>query len=234
MSLYRVHQSALVWDPLAASAAVEDVKREFESDVKSVSQIENASSSKIDFYHLKLIGTSRLLTVALWQRVAPILPHGLYVRSPRLVFSSYTDGYSLMSLLNHATTEGPSLLLLKTNDETILAICRDDPWINRNDVYGCPETVIIRINNGTTAFWRGVQAQDKKYIYIRSTDEYLMVGAGGSKGIALYSNKDFSRVTSESSEVFCNPPLVDVDVFQIVCIELFSLDIYHLCFIHII
>lgn len=174
---------------------------------------------------MKLTGKSLILDVSLWQKIAPLL-HRVCAHPLRLVYSSNRDGYTLMSLLRCAKSAVPSLLLMKLEGNLVIAVYRNDPWVDRNDAYGSPETTIIRIENNSVEHWCGLLSQDKKYIYIRSTTEYLIIGGGGSTGMALYSNSDFSKVTSDASEVFGNRALLSRGFFSISCLELLSLEVF--------
>lgn len=48
--------------------------------------------------------------------------------------------------------------------------------------------------------------------------------------MALFSNSDFSKVTSDASEVFGNRALLTPGFFSITCLELLSLEVWIVCF----
>ena len=228
-SLYTVYNNQQTWNYLEASLRACDSLKNFDSLLSIF--LENGSSDIAytdDYYNLKLTGRSSILNVCLWQKIAPLLRR-VCAHPLRLVYSSNRDGYTLRSLLGCAKSAVPSLLLLKLEGSVVIAIYRNDPWVDRNDAYGSPETTIIRIENNSVEHWRGLLSQDRKFIYIRSTTEYLIIGGGGSTGMALYSNSDFSKVTSDASEVFGNRALLTPGFFSISCLELLSLEVCSVC-----
>ena len=218
-----------MWNYLDASLCAYESMKNIDS-LRSIF-LENGNNDVAyiaDYYNLKLIGKSQILDVSLWQKIAPLLRR-VCAHPLRLVYSSNRDGYTLMSLLRCSKSAVPSLFLLKLDGNIVIAIYRNDPWVDRNDAYGSSETIIIRIENNSVEHWRGLLSQDKKYIYIRSTSEYLIVGGGGSTGMALYSNCDFSKVTSDASEVFGNRALLAPGFFSISCLEVLSLEVCSVC-----
>lgn len=44
-------------------------------------------------------------------------------------------------------------------------------------------------------------------MYVRSPGRFLMIGAGGRRGISFYCSEDFSKASSQQSDVYQNPPL---------------------------
>ena len=57
-----------------------------------------------------------------------------------------------------------------------------------------------------------------------------MIGAGGKKGISVYTSEDYTKAYSQQSDVYLNPPLcggegeggVDREFFSISSVELFD------------
>ena len=44
-------------------------------------------------------------------------------------------------------------------------------------------------------------------MYVRSPERYIMIGAGGKKGISMYASEDYTKAYSQQSDVYLNPPL---------------------------
>ena len=44
-------------------------------------------------------------------------------------------------------------------------------------------------------------------MYVRSPERYIMIGAGGKKGISVYTSEDYTKAYSQQSDVYLNPPL---------------------------
>ena len=72
--------------------------------------------------------------------------------------------------------------------------------------------------------WKGRQVEGcPRVIYIRSTNDCILIGAAGKKGIALRLSDDFSQGYSEESDVFDNPPLLQNLFFKILNVELYNI-----------
>ena len=148
-SLYTVYNNQQTWNYLEASLRACESFKNFDSLLSIF--LENGSrdiAHTDDYYNLKLTGKSSILNVSLWQKIAPLLRR-VCAHPLRLVYSSNRDGYTLRSLLGCAKSTVPSLLLLKLEGSVVIAIYRNDPWVDRNDAYGSPETTIIRIENNS-------------------------------------------------------------------------------------
>ena len=105
----------------------------------------------------------------------------------------------------------------------ILIVYRDDCWQNRNDGKGSKNTLLMRFSNHHLCVWRAdSESACDSWVYIRSTDDRLMVGAGGKEGVSLVVMGDLYHGSSQRSDVFRNEPLQQTELFSIRNAELYS------------
>lgn len=109
------------------------------------------------------------------------------------------------------------------SNSDILMVYRDDCWQNRNDGKGSKNTMLMRFSNSNLRVWR-VDSDSicESWVYIRSTNDRLMVGAGGKNGVSLIVMGDLYHGSSQRSEVFRNEPLQQSELFLIRNAELYS------------
>lgn len=173
---------------------------------------------------LCLQGNGRLLTESLYSLLIQALPKQLKDRTFSTVFSSFEDGYSIMRLLQLAPKRTPTLLLLQLGKDEFIGLYREDEWVNRNDSYGSVNTYLWQISKNHINCWKGERVEGLPHvIYVRSTNEAILIGAGGRKGMALHISSDFSKGYSEESDVFDNPPLHNKLIFPIRNAEVYSI-----------
>lgn len=173
---------------------------------------------------LCLQGYGRLLTESLHSLLVQVLPKQLKDRTFTTVYSSFEDGYSIMRLLQLAPKRTPTILLLQLGKDEFIGLYREDEWVNRNDSYGTINTYLWHITNNHINCWRGERIEGLPHvIYVRSTNEAILIGAGGRKGIALHLSSDFSKGYSEESDVFNNPSIRSQLFFPIQNVELYSI-----------
>ena len=173
---------------------------------------------------LCLQGNGRLLTESLYSLLIQVLPKQLKDRTFSTVYSSFEDGYSIMRLLQLSPKRTPTILLLQLAKDEFIGLYREDEWVNRNDSYGSINTYLWQITNNHINCWKGERVEGLPHvIYVRSTNEAILIGAGGRKGMALHISSDFSKGYSEESDVFDNPPLHKQLIFPIQNAELYSI-----------
>lgn len=179
-------------------------------------------TSSDSYRFFRSIPRSRLLSESVWNAIVPILPKSLQGHSPSLLYTSSEDGYRIMHLLRHAKDSKPTLLLMEAKD-VLLGVYREDAWTNRRDGFGLSSTILFRRRERLDS-WKGVPSPEgqPRYVYVRSTDESIIIGGGGREGMSLFIPSDFLNSCSQKSEVFGNDPLMDTEFFSIVNMELFS------------
>lgn len=199
-------------------------------------QIRQNAEAKTDpqreeYRFFKDIPRSHLLTRSVWKDLVSFLPKEVAFHTPSLLYTSSEDGYRLIHLLHHAKAYKPTLLLMELND-SLLGVYREDAWLNQSNGFGESSTMLFSRDNATQTvkWWRGVPTPEgePRFVYIRSTEEYILIGAGGKEGISLYISSDFLKSYSQKSEVFGNEPLYKEEFFRILNLELFEvLDVYY-------
>ncbi|KAK8831165.1 hypothetical protein WA577_003336 [Blastocystis sp. JDR] len=191
-------------------------------------------------YHLYyVIGPSRLLTPQLCKEVMSQLPVRVQSQDPRLVYTSLIHGYHVVHLLECAEAKKPTLLLMQVEyNGHYIGLYREDRWSRRGDAHGQSDSLLLYISfhtrKGKTSAvvrkWSG-KASDQyidgvekptQYVYVRSPERYIMIGAGGKKGISVYTSEDYTKAYSQQSDVYLNPPLCDREFFSISSVELFD------------
>ena len=179
-------------------------------------------SSSDSYRFFRSVPRSRLLSESVWNDLLPILPNSLRCHSLSLLYTSSEDGYRIMHLLRHAKECKPTLLLMETKG-VLFGVYREDVWTNRRDDFGLSSTVLFRRKERLES-WKGRVPPEgqPRYVYIRSTDESIIIGGGGREGMSLFIPSDFLNSCSQRSEVFGNAPLMDTEFFSIVNMELFS------------
>ena len=216
----------------------EVVQRLMESMQQRIDEGENIMN--ICKYHIYyVIGSSRLLTVSLCKSIMPFLPVRVQSQDPRLLYTSLIHGYHVTHLLERASYHKPTLLLMQIeHNGNYIGLYREDRWSRRRDAHGIPDTILFSIMFYTRKGepftvikkWNGRMSDEfidgvekpTKYVYVRSPDHYLMIGAGGKKGISFYASEDYTKAYSQKSDVFLNPPLCDLEFFSISNVELFD------------
>ena len=192
------------------------------SVIRELIRKDTQPSSSDSYRFFRSIPRSRLLSESVWNDILPILPNSLRCHTPSLLYTSAEDGYQIMHLLRHAKENKPTLLLMETKG-ALLGVYREDAWTNRRDGFGLSSTILFRRKERLES-WRGVPSPEgqPRYVYIRSTNESIIVGGGGREGMSLFIPSDFLNACSQKSEVFGNEPLMDTEFFSIVNMELFS------------
>ena len=187
-----------------------------------------------EYYPLKCSTSSEILTPLLWRFLRDVLPKRILTYCVKRLYASYEDGYGLIPLLRSilvfslthrkAGTEAPTLLLFQMEaNRDILIVYRDDCWQNRNDGKGSKNTLLMRFSNHHLCVWRAdSESACESWVYIRSTDDRLMVGAGGKEGVSLVVMGDLYHGSSQRSDVFRNEPLQQTELFSIRNAELYS------------
>ena len=180
-------------------------------------------------------GKGRLLNESICQQIAVLFqPNQNSNSTPTLqtVYSSFNDGYCIMSMLLRAGNVCPSLLLVELENNDLILFHRVDKWINRSDSYGSMNSTLCRITNWNAkdrretvvSMWKGQRVEGcSRVIYARSTNDCILIGAAGKKGIALRLPYDFSQAYSEESDVFNSPPLQTSYFFKVINVELYSI-----------
>ena len=185
---------------------------------------------KDEYRFFQDIPRSHLLTREIWKDILTFLPKEVALHTPSLLYTSSEDGYRLTHLFHHAKAYKPTLLLIELAD-VLLGVYREDEWINQSSSFGESSTILFSRDNATKTmkWWRGVSTPEgePRFVYIRSTEEYVLIGAGGKGGISLYISSDFLKSYSQKSEVFANEPLYKEEFFRILNLELF--EVLHLC-----
>ena len=180
-----------------------------------------------EFRYFAPLPRSRLMTREHWQTLLLSLPRSLARHSPALLYTSYEDGYCLDSLLPRIRRKSPTLLLVELPEDVMVGIYREDEWEDSRTAFGESSTRLLRKGKGEKVYemWEGVKGEEgsARFVYVRSTKDRIMVGAGGKDGIALYVSNDFSKSYSQQSEVFGNPALFRREFFGIVNIEAFHI-----------
>ena len=124
----------------------------------------------------------------------------------------------------HSCAEGeaPTLLCIQmeTNSDLIL-LFREDCWVNRNDGKGSKSTILMRYSEGHMHCWRPAGTEET-WVFVRSTNDRLIVGAGGKEGVSLVVLSDLYHATTQRSEVFLNDPLQETELFTIRNAELYA------------
>ena len=176
-------------------------------------------------------GKGRLLNESICRQISPLFSTN---PNPTLhtVYSSYEDGYCIMSLLLKAGSVHPSLLVIEVENNDLILFHRVDKWVNRSNSYGSMHSTLCKITNWngrdrretTVCMWKGRQVEGcPRVIYTRSTNDCILIGAAGRKGIALRLPDDFSQGYSEESDVFDSPPLQQTFFFKILNVELYNI-----------
>ena len=197
------------------------------SNSLSSSHEENEIGREEEFRYFVPLPRSRLMTREHWYTLLLSLPRSLARHSPTLLYTSYEDGYCLDSLLPRIRRKSPTLLLVELPEDVMVGIYREDEWEDSRLAFGESSTRLLRKGKGEKVYemWEGVKGKEgsARFVYIRSTKDQIMVGAGGKEGIALYVSNDFSKSYSQQSEVFGNPALFRREFFAIVNIEAFHI-----------
>lgn len=197
------------------------------SNSLSSSHQENGVVREEEFRYFAPLPRSRLMTREQWYTLLPSLPRSLARHSPTLLYTSYEDGYCLDSLLPRVRRKSPTLLLVELPEDVMVGIYREDEWEDSETAFGKSSTRLLRKRKGERAceMWEGVKGEEggARFVYLRSTKDCILVGAGGKEGIALCISNDFSKSYSQRSEVFGNPALFRKEFFPILNIEAFYL-----------
>ena len=179
-----------------------------------------------EFRYFKPIPRSRFMTKEMWSLLLPHLPKPIARHLPTLLYTSFEDGYCLDPLLQQVARKFPTLLLATLPDGVMVGIYREDEWENLRTAFGKSSTRLLRRGKEDKDFqmWEGVPSEEGKarFVYIRSTKECILVGAGGKEGIALCISNDFLKSYSQKSQVFNSPALFDKEFFQVLNIEVFE------------
>ena len=185
---------------------------------------------KEEYRFFQDIPRSHLLTRNLWTDLLTFLPKEIALHTPSLLYTSSEDGYRLSHLLHHAKAFKPTLLLIELED-MLLGVYREDEWTNQSNGFGENSTILFSrdTTKKTMKWWKGVSTPEgrPRFVYIRSTEECVLIGAGGKEGISLYISSDFLKSYSQKSEVFANDPLYKQEFFRILNLELF--EVFYLC-----
>lgn len=187
---------------------------------------EHNEHNEQEFRYFKPIPRSRFMTKEMWSLLLPHLPKPIARHMPTLLYTSFEDGYCLDPLLRQVARKSPTLLLATLPDGVMVGIYREDEWENLRTAFGKSSTRLLRRGKEDTDFqmWEGVPSEEGKprFVYIRSTKECILVGAGGKEGIALCISNDFLKSYSQKSQVFNSPALFNKEFFQVLNIEVFE------------
>lgn len=121
-----------------------------------------------------------------------------------------------------AEGKAPTLLCLQMEaNSDILLLFREDCWVNRSDGKGSKSTILMRYSKEHMQYWKPAGNEDT-WVFVRSTNDRLIVGAGGKEGVSLVVMSDLYHATSQKSEVFLNDPLQETELFTIRNAELYA------------
>ena len=176
------------------------------------------------FQSLCLQGESHLMNNTIWQEILQVLPKQMKGKTLQVIYSSFKDGYWVKQLISLAGNSAPTFLLLELENKDKIGVYREDKWINNTGAYGSINTYLLLFQNNQVFYWKGQQVDGFQHvIYIRSSDDAILIGAGGKKGIALHISQDLLQGYSEESDVFQSPALQSSPFFTIQNIELYSI-----------
>lgn len=176
------------------------------------------------FQSLCIQGESHLMNNTIWQGVLQVLSKQMKGKTLQVLYSSLKDGYWVKQLISLAGNSKPTFLLLELENKDKIGVYREDAWINDKGGYGSINTYLLLFQNNQVLYWKGQQVDGFQHvIYIRSSDDAILIGAGGKKGIALHISQDLLQGYSEESDVFQSPALQSSPFFTIQNIELYSI-----------
>lgn len=149
-----------------------------------------------------------------------MLPSGLVMRDPRIVYNSLQHGGSLQTLYRMVKGKKPVALVVEDSGGAIFgAFMRLGIYINKpsSEPYGTGECFVFQLSPNPSVYrW-----SKKDEAFAVGNSDMLMIGGGS--GFALQLSKDLSKGTSQRSDTYANEPLASSEQFRVIRVEVYSL-----------
>ncbi|DBA00449.1 TPA: hypothetical protein N0F65_002692 [Lagenidium giganteum] len=158
--------------------------------------------------------TSRMLTEKhvrfLWKH----LPVYLTCNDLELVYSTYTHGWNLLSFYSRLENRGPTVMVIRDEQDNIFGAFCSASWKQSTSVYGNGRSFVFSLRPRMRVYpWSGL---NETFMFGRS--DALFVG-GGKKGTAVCIQLDEARGFSQPCDTFDSPRLSERENFTCSSIE---------------
>jgi len=183
-------------------------KTEFESD---------SDDDEISRY----ISSSKLLTKAFFDQLHQYIPQRYQNHCWKMVFSTETDGASLLTFYNNLEDRGSTIILIGDTDGYIFGGFLSGDWKERSATkhFGNGESFVFSLSPTFERYaWTGANEN-----FAFGTNQYFAMG-GTIGRYALYIDCSFHFGTSETANTFLNRRLSNNEEFQIRFLEVWVFD----------
>lgn len=164
-------------------------------------QIEQKKENPIELIKLKLIKDERynqfenLMTDEDANNIRTYLPITLQMRHWKLIYDTRADGTTLVSFYDKTNDQGPTILVVKTDENEVFGGFASESWKKSSKYYGTGETFLFRCNPFKVFLW-----SKKNNYFLFSRDDSIAFGGGGRFG--LWLDEEFSYGSGQECATF--------------------------------
>jgi len=171
-----------------------------------------------DPYFGEMIGESAMLRRRHFKKIRNSLPTRYRDYNWKRLFSTTTEGTSLITFYSRIENKGPTVLLIEDTNGYIFGGFASEEWHISDRFFGTGETFVFTVKPKFFCYkWTG----GNDY-FLHGTKDFIGMGGGGSGRYALYVDSEFLWGTSETSNTFLNRRLSCTEEFSATIVEVWG------------
>lgn len=136
-----------------------------------------------------------LISEEVANNIRAYLPYSQKVRHWRLIYDTRVDGTTLVSFYQNTDDQGPTVLIVKTDENEVFGGFASESWKKSSKYYGTGETFLFRCDPFQVFQW-----SKKNNYFLFSRDDSIAFGGGGRFG--LWLDDEFSYGSGQECATF--------------------------------
>jgi len=152
---------------------------------------------------IRLLSPSRLINHDEFVQIAEALPQRFRDYNWKLVYSTYTNGTSLVTFFSKTENQGPTIILIGDQEGYVFGGFVSEEWKITTEYFGDGESFVFSVRPKFAAYY-WTKAND---YYATANRDFIAMGGGNNGRFAFYLDSELNWGTSEVSKTFLNRTL---------------------------